>query len=132
VHAIRALLERNERAALCAALADPDAISQMDNPTTRQRVLVTPRQALGLLMHAYAEVFTHTTDRMEALAYEEYFCLAALARARCTAELGELRLVADELVTQRPCCPGGTAGCRQNTADRLCGAGGGPGSDECR
>lgn len=99
VHAIRALLERNERAALCAALADLDAISQMDNPTTRQRVLVTTRQALGPLMHAYAEVFTQTTDRMEALAYEEYFCLAALARARCTAELGELCLAADELAT---------------------------------
>jgi hypothetical protein len=99
VHAIRALLERNERAALCAALADLNAITQMDNPTTRQRVLVTTRQALGPLMHASAEVLTHTTDRMEALAYEAYFCLAAPARARCTAELGELRLAADELAT---------------------------------
>lgn len=97
VKIIRELLERKERAHLRATLENVLKAEQMANPTTRTQALLTMYQTLGSLVQEYDELFQNATSVEEALVYEEYYCLVALARIRCTLEMQEFSLAERDL-----------------------------------
>lgn len=92
VKEIRTLLELKERAELEVALHNLLNIANIKNSEHRQRTLFDAKSTLAPINLKY-KVLLEGADRLEtAMAYEEYFCLTALAHARCQAELGMLEM----------------------------------------
>ena len=99
VQAIRSLLERKERAALRSALESLSKVSLIENPITRANVINGARQTLAEMTVQYGELLANSTQAENALAVEEFFCLAALAHARCYIETDDVRMAHDQLAT---------------------------------
>lgn len=97
VREIRALLERRERAELRAALRDLLKLDEATHSDHRHTILHNARRTLAQLHECYRELFGNAETVETALAYEEYFCVTALAQIRCTAELGMLEIARREL-----------------------------------
>lgn len=97
VREIRTLLELEERARWGAAIRDLQGISAVNDPDTRRLILVNQRQVLAQIAFKYRELLAMANSVEAALACEEYYCLAALAEARCYAELAELDLARQKL-----------------------------------
>lgn len=99
VKAIRVWLEGKERAVLRAALHDLCNTARIEHLATRQAVLIDARRTFGELVEQYRELLTQATEVEPAMLVEEYYCLTMLARARCSAELGEGALAHHEFAT---------------------------------
>jgi hypothetical protein len=97
VKEIKNLLERKERARLRSAIRDLLRIEATSDASDRRTILHNARQTLGEIHENYIELLPAAATVESGLAYEEYFCVTALARARCTAELGMLGLARQEL-----------------------------------
>jgi hypothetical protein len=94
VHAIR---QRWERARLIDALKDLLKTEGMADNEHRHTMLHTARVRLGEVVEQYVDAFWTASTIQGALAAEEYFCLAALARARCSGELRLFSIAQQEL-----------------------------------
>jgi hypothetical protein len=99
VKEIRALLERKDRAAMRAALETLTNQKLVTNNDVRRAQLVGAHKTFSELAHQYGDLLTSAETAEVALGAEEVYCLAFLARARCSAELGELALAHHELQT---------------------------------
>jgi hypothetical protein len=97
VKAIRAFLERRERAELQVALQNLRDSHLIANDAIRHQVLVNAHQAFGVMLASYRELLTSATEAEPALIAEEYYCLTMLARAHCSANLDQLALAHQEL-----------------------------------
>ena len=97
VREIRALLERRERAELRVAIRDLLKITETTDPDHRHTILHNARRTLAQLHECYRELISNPETVEAAMAYEEYFCVTALAQIRCTAELGMLEIARREL-----------------------------------
>lgn len=84
---VKVLLQRLERARLIDALKDLLKAEGIADDGHRHNMLHHARVRLGEVVEQYADAFCAASTIQGALAAEEYFCLAALARARCSAEL---------------------------------------------
>jgi hypothetical protein len=94
---VKDLLQRWERARLVNALKDLLKAEGMEDTEHRHTMLHNARVRLGEVVEQYADAFWTAGTIQGALAAEEYFCLAALARARCSAELRLFRVAQREL-----------------------------------
>jgi len=97
VKEIKALLERAERARLRAALRDLLRMESASDPDHRRAILHDARRDLGEIHERYLELLGGANSPDTAMAYEEYFSVTALARSRCTAELGMISVARQEL-----------------------------------
>jgi hypothetical protein len=97
VQAIRDLLERKERATFRLALSNLQNSGYIVNSDIRRSVLVDARETFGVMVEEYRELLAQAETVEAALAAEEFYCLMALARSRCSAELGELAVAHHEL-----------------------------------
>lgn len=98
VQAIRNLLELKERSELKAALRDLLNIVDISNPDHRHTMLFNSKNVLAPINFKYKELLAEADIPEVAMAYEEYFCLTALAHARCVAELGMLQMARRDLL----------------------------------
>lgn len=98
VQAIRNLLELKERSELKAALRDLLNIVDISNPDHRHTMLFNSKNVLAPINLKYKELLAEADTPEVAMAYEEYFCLTALAHARCVAELGMLQMARRDLL----------------------------------
>jgi hypothetical protein len=92
VKAIRTLLELEERARFAAALRDLLNIVNVQNTEHRNTLLFNSKNVLAPISLKYKELLAGADTIETAMAFEEYFCLASLAHARCLAELGMLEM----------------------------------------
>jgi hypothetical protein len=97
VKAIRDFLETAEQAKLFTALEDLLRIEKFGDSKTRHDILIHARKELGQINHKYKQMLPYATSVNTAMAYEEYFSLTALARARCSAELGQFHIACEEI-----------------------------------
>ncbi len=98
VRAIRTLMELEERAKLGSALRDLTNVPAIKNPDHRHEMLFNSKNVLGPINLKYKELLAGADVLETAMAYEEYFCLTALAHARCLAELGMLEMAKQDLI----------------------------------
>ena len=89
VRSIQHLLESTQRAELCAALEHLEKLPTIGDERVRIELLTHSATVLGKLRHLYRDQLQGLTTIPAALATEEYFLIAALAQARCYAELRE-------------------------------------------
>jgi hypothetical protein len=94
---VKILLERWERARLVDALKDHLKAEALADHEHRHTMLHNARVRLGEVVEQYGDAFWTASTIQGALAAEEYFCLAALARARCSAELRLFSIAQQEL-----------------------------------
>lgn len=87
VKEVRALLELKECAELSTALKKVLTINNVPD-RIRQDTLLTAKTTLDQASFVYKRLLENADKLEAAMAYEEYFCLAALAHVRCEAELG--------------------------------------------
>ena len=83
---IKTFLESDRRATLLLAA---DELSSL--PTDREHrihILHSSRERLGHASMHYREHLENSTDLLESMSYQHFFCTAFLMRARCSAELG--------------------------------------------
>lgn len=99
VRAVRELLERNECAKLRAALETLQNSNLIEDKSIRQQMFVDSYTVFSKMVQVYRELFIFAKDVEIALATEEYYCLIMLARARCSAELGQFKLSEKELTS---------------------------------
>lgn len=97
VKVIHTILERKSLASLRAALGNVRSAAQISDVTNRRHVLLNTWNDLGPHVEEYAHLLSEAKDLESALVYEEYFLIAAIARARCSADVGELGLAHEEL-----------------------------------
>ncbi|GAK49062.1 hypothetical protein U14_00280 [Candidatus Moduliflexus flocculans] len=97
VRAIRQFLEMSEKAELMAALSDLMKITESTPEKHRELLLANANHSLHKISKKYQELLANSTSINEAIAYEEYFALTALAKARCSAELGMLNIARQEM-----------------------------------
>lgn len=96
VKEIKAILHGAEQANLRAAIRDLLKVTPDMPEEHRHTMLHNARRTLGGIHERHAELLASAADIDAALAYEEYFCVTALARARCTAELGMFEMARSE------------------------------------
>jgi len=101
VKAIHAFLELKERSELKAALRDLITAMSLADPENRRALLFNAKNILSPISLKYLELLTQADSLESGLAYEEYYCLTALAHARCVAELGMLEVAHKELQDAR-------------------------------
>lgn len=89
VTAIRALIEDGQRAELLAALEHLGRLPLISDERVRIELLTHSATTLSKLRHLYRDRLDAAANVSEALSIEEYFLVAALAQARCYAELRE-------------------------------------------
>lgn len=97
VQEIRQFLERSERAALFTAIDDLQKIEQVFNESQQSHILLSSKEKLKQIHFKYRECLAEAKTIGTAVVNEEYFCLTALAHARCSAELGMLNLACHDL-----------------------------------
>lgn len=97
VKAIRDLMERRERAELKAALDTLSKVPQIADRDVHRELVLAARSTVSVKKNQFAEMFEHVETAEAAGTYEEYYTIAALANARCFAEVGELHLAVREL-----------------------------------
>lgn len=85
---IRSFLETRQRAELINAMNTLRDAKDARAESTREQLLIDSRQELGTLSHHYAIQLQEVEADAVFEAAEEYFSLAALGHAHCTAELG--------------------------------------------
>jgi outer membrane murein-binding lipoprotein Lpp len=98
VKAIRSLLEIEERSKLGAALRDLLSIAEVKNANHRHTILFNAKNVFGPVSLKYKELLLNANTIETAIAYEEYFCLTALAHARCLAELEMLDMASRDML----------------------------------
>jgi len=96
VEDIRKILERKERAELLASLDELNLMADFKHQD-RMAMSGNARFTLRRLLNEYTELFMNEDIPEIALAYEEYFCVTAIAHSRCYAELRELSIAKKEL-----------------------------------
>lgn len=89
VDAIQRLMQIEQRSELRAALDELRGISDVRDPEVRTKALVVAAGQLAKAGLIFEERAAAAATLPEAMACEEYFCIAVLARARCYAELRE-------------------------------------------
>jgi len=89
VTTIQRLLESTHRAELRTALEHLELLPTLNDERVRIEVLTHSATNLGKLRHVYFDQLHNLAVIPDALATEEYFLIAALAQARCYAELRE-------------------------------------------
>jgi hypothetical protein len=94
---VKELIEIIEQAKLGNALEELTKIERLNNSENRREILIHSRKELAQIYHRYKIEFQNTNDLIKLLLFEEYLTLSALARAQCSAELGELKIAAEEL-----------------------------------
>jgi hypothetical protein len=97
VKEIKELLQQTERARIRAAIRELQRVEGIEDVEHRRAILHGARRDLGEIHERYLELLAGARTIGTASAYEEYFCVMALARSRCTAELGMLPLARQEL-----------------------------------
>lgn len=97
VQAIKQFLEMGEKAELFAALSDLMKIKESTPEKHRIILLTNAGHSLHKINKKYQELFANSTSLNEAITYEEYFALTALAKARCSAELGMFSIAHQEI-----------------------------------
>lgn len=89
VDAIHRLMQIEQRAELRAALDSLSHVHLLTDPDVRIKTLVGAAASLTKIGLIYEDRVEAATSLTEAMACEEYFCLAVIAQARCYAELHE-------------------------------------------
>ncbi len=97
VQAIKQFLEMAEKAELFAALSDLMKIKDSTPEKHRVILLSNAGHSLNKINKKYQELLANSTSLNEAIAYEEYFALTALAKARCSSELGMFSIARQEI-----------------------------------
>ena len=97
VQAIKQFLEMGEKAELFAALSDLMKIKESTPEKHRIILLTNAGHSLHKINKRYQELFANSASLNEAIVYEEYFALTALAKARCSAELGMFAIARQEI-----------------------------------
>jgi hypothetical protein len=99
VKAIRALLEREERSKLAAAMRDLLSTTNVEKMEEKHRydLLLNAKNILAPIGLKYKELLEKADSIETAMAYEEYFCLTSLAHVRCLADMGMLSTAHDYL-----------------------------------
>ena len=85
---IKAFLDSGRRATILNASNELSSLPA--DPNHRSHILHQARESLGHVTMHYLAHWDEAADLLEAMAYQHYFCMAALMRARCSAELGML------------------------------------------
>jgi hypothetical protein len=97
VKEIKEFLESQERAQLAAALSNLLGITNELDSNTRTHLLVSSRQALGVVHQRYRGQLKKAATLNALLSIEEYFSITALSHALCSAELDMHTQAYDEL-----------------------------------
>ena len=85
---IKAFLDSGRRATILNASNELSSLPS--DPSHRNHILHQSRDSLGHVTMHYLEHWDAASDLLEAMSYQHYFRMAALMRARCSAELGML------------------------------------------
>lgn len=97
VQAIKRFLELAEKAELMAALCELLKVNESTPPEHCTILLNNARYSLLKINKKYQELLANATTINEAMAYEEYFALTALAEVRCSAELRMFQTARQEI-----------------------------------
>ena len=88
VNWIKTFLDSGRRAAILNASNELSSLPS--DASHRAYILHQARESLGHVTMHYVAHWDEAGDLLEAMSYQHYFCMAALMRARCSAELGML------------------------------------------
>lgn len=86
VNWIKTFLDSGRRAAILNASNELSSLPSDINH--RLHILHQARESLGHVMMHYLAHWDEAGELLEAMSYQHFFCMAALMRARCSAELG--------------------------------------------
>ncbi|WP_237067760.1 hypothetical protein [Microbulbifer guangxiensis] len=92
---IKTFLDTDRRSSLL--LAADELSSLPTDKSHRNHILHLSRESLGHAAMHYLEHLDHSTELLEAMSYQHFFCTAFLMRARCSAELGMFDKALSEL-----------------------------------
>ena len=82
---IKVFLDSSRRARLLSAV---DELATLPSATThRQHILHSSREKLGEVAMHYLQHWSESNELQEVMAYQHYYCMAFLAKSRCSAEL---------------------------------------------
>ena len=82
---IKNFLDSERRARFLSALQDLDHLTA--DTHRREHILLSSREKFGEIAFHYLEQWKLTTDVMESMSFQHYYCVAFLAQAKCSAEL---------------------------------------------
>ncbi len=85
---IQNFLQLKQRAELAAVMRDLLNIENISHSSHRDAILLNAKSVLAPISLQYGELLTQANSLEAAMVAEEYFCMIALAHARCMAELG--------------------------------------------
>jgi hypothetical protein len=97
VQAIQDLLKRREQSELRNSLESLAQLDRIGREDARIQVITTAHRDLGIKLQLYGGLLADSDSLELAEACEQYYCLIALGRARCHAEMEAVGLAADEL-----------------------------------
>ena len=82
---IKVFLDSSRRARLLSAV---DELATLPSATAhRETILHSSREKLGEVAMHYLQHWSESNELQEAMAYQHYYCMAFLAKSRCSAEL---------------------------------------------
>lgn len=95
---IKNFLERQERALFKVALKDLQDSERLKDEKHRYDSIQSARKTVSTIREKYKEQLQQTKDVDAAFIFQDYYCLAGLAQARCRAELGQYELAYEDAV----------------------------------
>ena len=94
---IKTFLDTGRRASLLSAVEELACLTSDEKH--RDHILYSTRSTLSEVAMHYLQHWDEASDVKEAMAYQHYYCMAFLAKSRCSAELGMFDSAVQELET---------------------------------